>query len=530
MATNYQPWDRTFIETDVVTDEEARKSEYRSEPQQDALDYALELILDYETEKDPFRFMAGGFSIWPVFRSPAVETLLTLLQIGDYSRVIAPSKKMIWVWHLARFARNTPEQIVNLFKQYRLSGQGILGGSYPSYLRDRVNGKRYDAFFDYLIPYLPGFSMCADMSQRSSDQTYSIINGEFRNPFHRFRQIKHRKEASRVQQAVIGDFTQWLRTRDFNLWSRLHQEIYDPKLVSHFLSDKDFYSILLRIRKPRLLLVSASCGWIGMVAAARSLGIPVWELQHGMVSEYNYGYNYSESAVPYREFLPLPEKILTFGTYFSEILVSCGYWRNEDVPTLGLARLNYFKGKVNDARRKNRGLHKLSVMISTQYPLDDESILLVEELKRNLPLGIRILVNLHPDTPKENVSRYNTIAGGSIEVMNPADSLYNRLSDIDLHCACSSTTLFESVAMGIPTVVIGLPGWRTVEVLVDRGASLFAGSPRELAQILRCASEDRAFLGKWREETTISGSYFFEPFTAKRAEELFSWTGRDQDK
>jgi hypothetical protein len=505
-----------------MTEEEARKSEDGYKNQQDATDFIRELILDYETEKEPFLFMAGGFSIWPIFRIPILQSLLTSLQICDLSRDRTSSK----IKTLARLARNFPEQPVNLLQQYRLRGQGILGCSLLDLLRDKVNGKRYDSYFDFILPYLPSFSMCRNgMIRHSSDQSYSIISDELKIPYYRLGRIKHRKEASWVQQAVIADFAQWLRSRDFNLWSLLPQDICDTNSVAYFLSDMDFYTALLRIRRPRLLVVVGSALWVPMVAAAHSLGIPVWELQHGMISKYNFDYNYSESALPYREFLPLPEKILTFGPYFSQLLVSCGYWRKEDVPTLGFGRLNYFKGKVNGMQRVDRGTHKLSVMISTDWSQDDENIVFIKELRRVIPPGVKLLINPHPNTPGKTVSRYNALLDGSIEVMDPADSLYNRLDVLDIHCACSSTTLFESVAMGIPTVVIGLPGWKNAEVLVNRGASLFAGSPKELAQIFRSASEDSAFLGKWREETKTSGSYFFESFTAKRAEELFSWTG-----
>ncbi len=84
--------------------------------------------------------------------------------------------------------------------------------------------------------------------------------------------------------------------------------------------------------------------------------------------------------------------------------------------------------------------------------------------------------------------------------------------------------------LGIPTVVLGLPGWENVKVLIDRGASRLVESPEELVTILNCASEDTSFLGKWHEETKRCTLYFWEPFTAERVRELFSWVDQDQDE
>ena len=511
----------------MMIEEEAGNGTARDEPQKDASDYLWELILEYETERDPFRFFAGGFSIWPAFRFSIVQELLTLLKTNSSTHAILnPSRSRT----IARLARNSPGQLMNLFRQYRQGEQGILGKSHPNYRRDEVNGKLFDIYFDYILQHLPSFLMCEPLSPRASDQPYSNVTDDFRFPLRLLRRIRHRKEASLVQEAVISDFKQWLRSRDFNLWSELSQDLCNPKLVANFLSDKDFYSLLLRIRKPRLVLVANAYGSHCIVAAARALGIPVWELQHGMISKYHFGYNYSESALPYREFLPLPDKILTFGQYSSQVLVSCGYWRKEDVPVLGFARLNYFREKGGNAEGVNGETDKLCVMISTQWPLADEYILFIRELRRDLSHGVKLLINPHPNAPREALKQYHALSDGSVEIMDPTDSLYDRLDEVDVHCACYSTTLSESVGLGIPTVVLGLPGWKNAEVLVDRGASLFARSPKELAQILHRVFEDRTFLREWREETKRSGSYFWEPFTAKRAQELFSWAGRGQDK
>ena len=65
--------------------------------------------------------------------------------------------------------------------------------------------------------------------------------------------------------------------------------------------------------------------------------------------------------------MPVADRLLTFGEYFSQILVSCGYWKEEDVPVLGFAHLDHFKEKANDLWRANRKTDKLCVMISTGY-------------------------------------------------------------------------------------------------------------------------------------------------------------------
>lgn len=65
-----------------------------------------------------------------------------------------------------------------------------------------------------------------------------------------------------------------------------------------------------------MIFVVVSYENLAIVAAAKSLGIEVIELQHGTITDYHLGYSYPlktrlDGEIPY-----FPDKILTFGDYW----------------------------------------------------------------------------------------------------------------------------------------------------------------------------------------------------------------------
>ena len=288
-------------------------------------------------------------------------------------------------------------------------------------------------------------------------------------------------------------------------------------LVTRFLGDAAFWFMLFKFLKPKAFIVVCSYGQEAPIAGAIRAGVPVWELQHGTIGEYHFGYSYGASARAHTGELPLPERILTFGPYFSEILSGFGFWDREQLPALGFPRLAFYKGRAV-SRPPEQG--RFNIMMSTQWTLEDEYYDFARTLAGILPFEARLVINPHPRSSPGATERLASLAGGRVEVMDRSGSLYARMAEVDLHCSVYSTTLFESVGLGIPTVVLQETGWSNVRSLLDTGAARAAADPASLAALVKRALGDASFLDGWRARTARAGEYYFEPFDISRATRL----------
>jgi hypothetical protein len=397
----------------------------------------------------------------------------------------------------------------------------VLGKSGPGWRRDTIGGRRMDMYFDLLEPALENFTLSEACSSRQRGNPYPSIFDEYAYPFRATMLPLVRKSASRKELELLADFKAYLEKSEYARIYGIPDNLSRQGLVARFLADMCYWRIIFRMMRPSLFLVLCSYGQEAPVAAARSLGIPTWELQHGMISEDHFGYNYGESARAHARELPLPERIVTFGSFFSDALVSCGYWTREQVPSLGFPRLSHFKRQLAAGARRDTG-SRFNILVSTQWTLEDEYYDFVRQAVHLMPDNVRLVINPHPRSLARSIARLESLAGDRVEVMDKSSSMYERLGEIDMHCSVYSTTLFESAGLGIPTVVLGLPGWPNARVLLERQAATLAPDPAAFAQIVLQAIQTPGFLDQWKQSTAREGQYFFEPFNLEHARELLT--------
>lgn len=485
----------------------------------DARDAIRELMRGYENDFDPFRFKAAGFCVWPIYRFRVALRLLTFASGDNFSDPSVENRPSVGEAVL-ELARALPFELRGIYRASR-GNTIVLGKSGPGWRRDSIDGRMMDMSFDLLEPALQKFTLSEACSSRQVGNPYPSIFDEYAYPFRAMMLPVYRREAARTECELLEDFSGCLRRSEYAASYGIPGDLSRLGLTARFMADRQYWRMVFKLTDPALFLVVCSYGQEAPVAAARSMGIPVWELQHGTISEFHFGYSYDASARAHSATLPLPERIITFGQFFSEALISCGYWVPEQVPVLGFPRLSYFqKAAASTGATPREG--PFNILVSTQWTLEDEYHDFIRALVALLPARVKLIVNPHPRSLPRNIERLESLSGDRIEVMDQRSSMYHRLGEIDLHCSAYSTTLFESAGMGIPTIVMGLPGWTNVRSLLDRGAAKFAQDPAEFAATVSLALEQPAFLQEWKRRTEKEGSYFFEPFDIERARELLS--------
>jgi len=474
-----------------------------------------DIILAYEKQCDPFKYQFEGFCIWPVVRFITFENMK--INSGGFSPRSAAKNRD----KLVRVMKFIPEFIRNIMNVKRLHPHkdkvNIIAFSSKGRWRDKINGVSKNMYFDFFDPQLRNI-MFWDMYEDRLDRFYSLFFNEKKGIIRRF-SAEFKSGQHVVIKDLYKDFTEYLRENGFGDYFDTNVSRWKSKFKA-YISQKCVFESLLKELNPKMLLVECSYGKEGAVAASKSLNVPVWELQHGVFYDGHMAYTYDQKpAGLYKHQLPLPDKILTYGKYFSGILIERGFWDASDVPEIGFPRLEYFKQEYSQKREDP--VDNLIVLISSQWIIADELVSFLKDVVPALSEGIRIQVKPHPLELDSDTSRYRAL-GNKIEIIHKDVSFYNALSECHVHCSVFSTTLFESIGMGVPTIIINLPGAEHVYSIVENGCGKIAGSPLEFMEMLQRLKNNKHYLKEWRSHTEANQGYFWGSDPGEKIQKLFS--------
>lgn len=227
--------------------------------------------------------------------------------------------------------------------------------------------------------------------------------------------------------------------------------------------------IALKIFKPKAIAETTSydSGMMAINLAAKSMGIPVAELQHGIIPDTHEGYIYfipQEYAGP----RPLPDKLLVHGQIYKDtILASSGAFSSQNIVVVGNMRMQKYlkentdnRGAIKKKIRKILGVGQEDFLATvTSQPLQRSGLSGI--LEASLPvLGKNVFVCLKPH-PSESDWRQvykNILSDPRVRVVtdNEAD-LYDLLIASDIHITLASTVFIECLALGVPNIIVKGP-------------------------------------------------------------------------
>lgn len=220
---------------------------------------------------------------------------------------------------------------------------------------------------------------------------------------------------------------------------------------------------LLRRLRVKTLYVVVAYFQQHVTGAARDLGIPVVELQHGTITPYHLGYSYPGRPSVAGQ----PDELWCFGRYWTETV---------ELPA-GMST------RVVGSPVVRRGLSVVKepslVLFCSQGTIGARLFSCALDLARSRP-SLRVVFRLHPselvgdytlDGAPENLS----LSSGDVR------ETYELMAAATVQVGVSSTTLFEGMALGCRTVVMSLPGWEYMAPAVDRGDALLVHTASELA-------------------------------------------------
>ncbi len=224
---------------------------------------------------------------------------------------------------------------------------------------------------------------------------------------------------------------------------------------------------------------------IPLQAVLRNAGVPLIELQHGVIHESHPGYVFEPSfAAPHA-----PDQLVVFGKHYGQLLDRVS---------------PYFRGRWHVGghpwiRTKLEGrkpaVEPLVVVFGqnvgfVQSHLDK----FAAELRAVLPADTRVVLKPHPNE-KEVERVYENATSAGVELASPQVDSYDLLSRCRLAVCMFSTIAVEALAFSCTSVVLPSPNWfDELKLLVEQGFVQVAESAADVARLCD-ATRDGSELG-----------------------------------
>lgn len=207
-------------------------------------------------------------------------------------------------------------------------------------------------------------------------------------------------------------------------------------IVNDFKTDFNYYSWILRIKKPKIIFITQNGIQKGLFAAAKKHSVPVVEVQHGIIDEGHLGYNYN------REIEYKPEQIClpTYFFSFSDFWISDLYFPIKEVCSIGNSFFYDSSIKSSNVKEQSDGL-----LVASSDVFGEDLKNLVVELcvkEKNIPVYFK----LHPNQFFEK--QYYTeqfLNYQNVTVYTDEKNIYELLAISKSVLVIQSTALYEAL-------------------------------------------------------------------------------------
>lgn len=262
---------------------------------------------------------------------------------------------------------------------------------------------------------------------------------------------------------------------------------------------RDFFFEIFRALKPRTIVVSSFTGWMHALWAAKDLGIPVIDVQHGGQGPIHFPSTHY-ARFPETGYHLLPDVFWLWGkqNLNHALAWNPGAARSRHLPSVGGHRgvaswiASKSNGELPDADKTflSRKRDKKCVLITLSYAIDPLMPLMLFDLIE-ARLDLHWMIRLHPIHRPEKAEqqirdRLANIDGVSFEIDQVTlVQLQTALFVADYHITPFSTSVREALAFGVPSAICheaGFPLFREEIELGLLGFSETAGGLSELIE------------------------------------------------
>ena len=256
-------------------------------------------------------------------------------------------------------------------------------------------------------------------------------------------------------------------------------------LKSGYTVGKKYFSKMLKKLKPKCILEVVHYNYLFMMIneAAHELGIPVFELQHGVMGYHHIAYNYLKKC----RYPNLPDKMLLYSDFWkAETRFPLD---NKNVIAVGYPHMERMVKKYSPVTKEENCIVFLFISQWTISKSLSRFAVDVAEALEVKGINYKIIYKLHPgevlnwsqNFPWLMESKHN------IEVIDNAErNIYEFYSIANVQVGVYSTGLYEGLAFNLKTFIFKAPGSEGMKSLYENGYARLVTDPAELLKNLYC--------------------------------------------
>ena len=329
------------------------------------------------------------------------------------------------------------------------------------------NGEYCDIYSNFLVDFL------------SNDYSFEVLESPYLNHHYTQKQDYIRyTDAIQLGSYIHKKFNKIeFSQSEMDLISKVQDELedaFDIKLnmssmlkthILNFQYDYKKYRELFEKRKPEKVFVVVAYENHPIVAAAKSLGIEVIELQHGTITDYHLGYSYPEKTRLGGEIPYFPDKILSFGDY----------WMNEKTSPISMENVipigfSYFESQSRDFIDIN--VVDNQILFISQGVIGKYLSGIAFELAKKRS-DLKIIYKLHPGEYETWRQNYPELVEASdfdnFEVIdNSKIPLYKLFAESNYQVGAFSTAIYEGLMFNCKTFIVDVPGVEYLDDLIEK--------------------------------------------------------------
>ena len=444
-------------------------------------------IREFEVAHDILQYEVDGWCVWPLFRLSAGYTLQGVNATAGRSMGLSQRLSVV---------------AQDCLRLYRLRSSSYLIKSFVSGLADEAHGQYRDVWFGDLPMMLPGVLQIDGINNLGflPRRKQALRPGDFTSAiFDTSAAVLSRIRTPPEVVQVAGTLAALLQT-SFGK-EKFSRERVEAS-ISRFRALKRIYRVVLARVRPQFVMV-ADPGEFALAAAAKEQGIPVLELQHGVVYRDHHAYGWTSYALPYRSRMPVADCLLLYGEHWRQELAQNGFW-GERLEVAGSLRMDAYRLRRRSHRQHRSGKQ---VLVTTQG-IETERVMhfLAEFLATEEALDVQIIVKLHPayePCKKKFVAILSGDPRATVLLGSEGSSTFDLLTRADLHLSISSTCHYEALGLGVSTAILPFTSYEIMRPLYESGHAEILSTPTDIRVLLQ-RNESVYF-------DDAVGNYYFEP-------------------
>jgi hypothetical protein len=255
--------------------------------------------------------------------------------------------------------------------------------------------------------------------------------------------------------------------KKFNIELNLPRIAYGR--VRAFLLAKKNYENLIRRRRPRLIFLSGAYSQAPLISAAQKYGIPVIELQHGVISKYHLGYSFPSGVRRTYK----PDYLFLYGPF----------WRKGisfDIENSSIIDIGSCWQKKIERSYKSSEREKIIVTVSS--PENRERIKeIMKYVALKMPRDWLMYIKPHPIEASDAHKYYDTFSKlENVRIIREGHQLLKILGSAAIQVGVSSSALYEGRVLGCKTLIINDNGSEYMNYLVKDGHATLVRSGNDV--------------------------------------------------